>query len=296
MSDIRHLDIKQLRILHLLLLHHNVSRVAAIMGLTQQAVSGQLKKLRAVFNDRLFIRQSNGLIPTPFARTLAPQISDILARLEKLVEPKTFDPQTIDSQFTICATDYAQAVILPALLSKLRTAAPNLKVIVRDIEIDNLSQHLDNGDIDLVLSFPDFVPARYPAKTLYTETHKCVISKNHTRATEHWSIEEIARHPQLIISPKRANLVGSADQYFAAFGLGRNIVMTLPFFAAAPDCIATTDLLALLPSKLLPHEKLSEIKHSLNLPTFEVILAWHQRCEQDPLNLWVRQLLLEAYE
>ncbi|WP_404394046.1 LysR family transcriptional regulator [Pseudoalteromonas phenolica] len=296
MSGIANLDIKQLRVLHFLLIEHNVSKVAAQMGISQQAVSDQLKKLRHTFNDRLFVRKSNGLIPTPYALSLQNDVANIIAQVEKLVAPKDFDPSSTSGVFTICATDYAQSVILPNLLAKLRSQAPNLKVIVRDIEIDNLSQLLDSAEVDLVLSFPSFVPSKYPKHVLYTETHQCVISKTHPKAEHRWTMEEIASHPQLIISPKRANLVGSADTFFKSHGLKRNIVMTVPFFAAAAECIASTDVIALLPSKLLPNDNLKVLNCQLNLPTFDVITVWHQRSDQDPLNRWIRKQVNALYD
>ena len=208
MAGISGLDIKQLRILHLLLIEKSTSRVAPRMGMSQQAVSEQLKKLRDTFDDPLFTRKSNGLIPTPFALSLQQEVAEIIHRIEKIVAPKIFEPSQIDSVFRICATDYAQAVVLPGLLALIRQQAPKLKVIVQDIEIDNLSALMDNGEIDLVISFPAFVPAKYPTQTLFSETHHCVINENHEKAACSWTLEEIANHPQLIISPKRANLVG----------------------------------------------------------------------------------------
>ncbi|GLX81484.1 LysR family transcriptional regulator [Thalassotalea eurytherma] len=287
------LDIKQLKVLHLLLRESNVSKVAHILGISQQAVSEHLRKLRNTFGDQLFIRKSNGLIATPFAESLAPEVGRIINSIEKLVEPKEFNPTTVKSIFRICATDYAQAVVLPKFLASIRSQAPNLKVIVQDIEIDNLSNLMDRGDIDLVISFPRFLPQKYPMATLFTENHKCVVNKKHPRANEIWSIEDVAKHPQLIVSPKRANLVGSADDYFEERGYKRNIVMTLPFFSSTADCVASTDLLAFLPSKLLNHSNLHKVKCDINLPSFDVVIAWHQRSDKDQLNKWVRDKIME---
>ncbi|MCH2058429.1 MAG: LysR family transcriptional regulator [Thalassotalea sp.] len=287
------MDIKQLKVLHLLLRESNVSKVAHILGISQQAVSEHLRKLRNTFGDQLFIRKSNGLIATPFAESLAPEVGRIINSIEKLVEPKEFNPATVNSIFRICATDYAQAVVLPKFLALIRRQAPNLKVIVQDIEIDNLSNLMDQSDIDLVISFPRFLPPKYPMATLFTENHKCVVNKRHPKANEIWSIEDVAKHPQLIVSPKRANLVGSADEYFEERGYKRNIVMTLPFFSSTAECVASTDLLAFLPSKLLTHSNLHNVKCDINLPSFDVVIAWHQRSDKDQLNKWIRSKLLD---
>ena len=53
------------------------------MGLTQQAISEQLRKLRDLFDDRLFIRQGNSMVPTPKALSMQQPINDILDLLQK---------------------------------------------------------------------------------------------------------------------------------------------------------------------------------------------------------------------
>ncbi len=70
MNGISRLDIKQLRVLSSLLELQNLSQVAKKMGLTQQAISEQLRKLRDLFDDRLFIRQGNNMVATPKAQGL----------------------------------------------------------------------------------------------------------------------------------------------------------------------------------------------------------------------------------
>ena len=57
-KGLNRLDIKQLQVLQGLLQERNLSKVAAKMGLTQQAISEQLRKLRDLFDDPLFVRQS----------------------------------------------------------------------------------------------------------------------------------------------------------------------------------------------------------------------------------------------
>ena len=59
MNGMNRLDIKQLRVLHALLESKNLSQVARQMGLTQQAISEHLRKLRDLFDDRLLVRQGN---------------------------------------------------------------------------------------------------------------------------------------------------------------------------------------------------------------------------------------------
>ncbi|MGY0583861.1 MAG: LysR family transcriptional regulator, partial [Paraglaciecola chathamensis] len=94
MSKLDRLDIKQLRIFQALMREKNASKAASQLGLTQQAVSEQLKKLRDVFDDRLFLRKTSGFIPTPFAEQLSLDIDKLLNDFQALLSPKVFDPKT----------------------------------------------------------------------------------------------------------------------------------------------------------------------------------------------------------
>ncbi|WP_024603538.1 LysR family transcriptional regulator, partial [Pseudoalteromonas sp. TB25] len=120
MNGISRLDIKQLRVLSSLLELQNLSQVAKKMGLTQQAISEQLRKLRDLFDDRLFIRQGNNMVATPKAQGLKTPVNHILKQLESLLEPEQFSPQTYKGVFTISATDYATQALLPQLFNITR--------------------------------------------------------------------------------------------------------------------------------------------------------------------------------
>ncbi|MEM8495322.1 MAG: LysR family transcriptional regulator, partial [Planctomycetota bacterium] len=50
--------------------HRQATAVAHEMGLTQPAVSHALKRLRALYDDPLFLRRAHGLEPTALARDL----------------------------------------------------------------------------------------------------------------------------------------------------------------------------------------------------------------------------------
>ncbi|WP_245988131.1 helix-turn-helix domain-containing protein [Sphingobium fluviale] len=63
--DIGKFDLNLLRALHMLLRERNVTRAANELHVTQQAMSGSLKRLRQHFDDPLFIRVGQHLEPTP---------------------------------------------------------------------------------------------------------------------------------------------------------------------------------------------------------------------------------------
>lgn len=281
------LELKQLRILDALLHERNLSRVASRMGLTQQAISEQLRKMRERFGDRLFIRQGNGMVPTPLAEELGLKASRILQDVDAMLNPEVFNPARYRGTFSISANDYAIQAILPQLLEIVRRAAPQMKVILRDFESDNLNQLMASGEIDLALTFPAFIPESMPYLTLFEEQHICIAARNSHLLGQELTLKDIAPLPQLIVSPSRANLRGSHDEWFALQGLKRNIVMSVPSFSAAPDIIGATDMVAFFPSRLLPNPKVSPLIVDTLTPKFEVIAAWHNRTRNSPVHRWM---------
>lgn len=297
-SRLTRLELKQLRVLQALLRERNLSRVADQLGVSQQTISEHLKRLRDVFDDRLFVRTSNGVIPTPLSERLAPRLDKLLTDVESLLESETFDPAEVDGVFNISATDFEQRAILPTLLKQLRQHAPGLKVIVHKLEIDQMAQQLLTGQVDLVFSTPDFVPDSCPTMLLYNESYSCVVAKQSSLIPTNkraLSAEKIAPLAQLVVSPSRGDLRGMADSWFEEKGLKRNVVLSVPSFAAAAECVAETDTLAFLPSRLLPNARLRTVKLTDHPPGFDVIAAWHVRSGQDPLHQWVREILTEQF-
>ncbi|KRG36772.1 LysR family transcriptional regulator [Psychrobacter sp. P11G3] len=291
MNGMNRLDIKQLRVLKALLDLKNLSQVARKMGLTQQAISEQLRKLREVFDDRLFIRQGNSMVATPKALSMQQPIDHILKQLEDLLEPEIFMPHTYKGVFTISATDYATQALLPQLFNITRRDAPDLKLIVRDFASDNINQLIAAGELDLLITFPEFIPDNLSYVTLFEEQHLCVTGCENKPPIEPLTLAQVAAHAQLVVSPSRANLRGSHDQWFAEKGLKRNIVMSVPSFSAVPDILHTTDMIAFYPSRLLPSSKVKELEVEALPPTFKVIAAWHPRTADSGIHRWLIEQL-----
>lgn len=295
MSGINRLDIKQLRILQLLLQERNLSKVANLMGLTQQAISEQLKKLRHTFDDEMFIRTSNGVIPTLVAEKMEHSVNQILSDIDNLLTGEQFNPAELSGVLQISSSDYALMTILPMLLKQVNEQAPNLKIIIRDFESDNLNQLMITGELDLVFTFPEFIPDNYPYKRLFKDRHVCVTGKDSPFSNSKYSLKEIAQLPQVVISPSRPNLKGSHDGWFAQKGLKRNVLMSIPSFSSASTIIEATNTIAFLPSGLLPDPKLITIELEENPPEFDVIVAWHQRSNNNSLHQWLLKLLAEIF-
>lgn len=293
MSSPTRLNVKQLRVFVALLKDGNMSRVAEDIGLTQQAVSANLAALRDVFQDPLFLRNGRGVTPTDLALELGREMENILASLDRLVHRAAFHPADIRATLNVSAADYAHAVAITPKLARIRRAAPGLKLVLTELEVDALPAKMGSGEIDVVVSINDNVPAHYPRQVLLQEEYVCVAAKGSPFGRGTHTLERIAAQPHVVVSPRKANLVGSADSWFQAQGLRRETILSAPHFLLIPDIVVATGALAFIPSRLMPDARLTKVALAARIrpPGFELIAAWHPRSACNPLISWFVAML-----
>ena len=97
----------------------SVSRAAERLGVTQSAVSHALDKLRAVFDDPLFVRVGRGIESTARARALRSSVEAVLDDLKSLTDHRKFDPLVEQMEFTIAANDFPIQLIFRSLLKQV---------------------------------------------------------------------------------------------------------------------------------------------------------------------------------
>ena len=97
----------------------SVTRAAERLGVTQSSVSHSLTRLRLFFDDQLFIRSGQSLLPTERALALREPVRAVLDGLEELTHQREFDPQEDTLFFIVAANDMQRELIFPTLLQEL---------------------------------------------------------------------------------------------------------------------------------------------------------------------------------
>jgi len=126
MSDVHFhsIDLNLLRLFDALAEERSVTRAGARLGLTQSAVSHALNRLRHVLADELFVRGPDGMRPTARAEEIAPRLRQGLHQLQLALAPTSFAPADTQRRFAIAAAAYTCTVLMPGVVSRLRSAAP----------------------------------------------------------------------------------------------------------------------------------------------------------------------------
>ncbi len=71
---IEKLEFNHLRMLSTLYEQGTVSAAAEALDLSQQAVSLQLKRVREILGDPLFVRTGHGMVPTAYGQLIQPHV------------------------------------------------------------------------------------------------------------------------------------------------------------------------------------------------------------------------------
>src|SRR6218665_3261718 len=131
--------------------NRGVWAAAQELDLTQPAVTAALNKLRAHFDNPLFVRTSNGMHPTPGAVVFAPKIARVLDSVGRLEEPTPFQPQSAKDQFKIYVNGIGMMLALPKIVQLLNQDAPHTQLTVIDLRQDQVGKGLDGGESDLAI-------------------------------------------------------------------------------------------------------------------------------------------------
>ncbi|HEX8614637.1 MAG TPA: LysR family transcriptional regulator [Telluria sp.] len=281
------LEINHLRMLGALYKLGKLSTAAEHLGVSQQAISLQLKKLRDLLHDPLFVRTGHGMVATPYARLIEPHIEQVLVSISAIPLPDSVTPAQIERTLAISATDYTQQVIVGPLIRELRASAPKVKIIVSGIEVNNLTQKMQRGEIDLAFTSDGYVPVGLISEPLFIEQYRCVSADSSLAAGGAMALEKLIGHDFIITSPGIGSFKGSADTWFERQGLRRNVVMSAPSFFMAQAYLKQSDMVAFLPSRLLPCEGLFDIALEKYPPGYAVVAAYHPSALNDPFMRWL---------
>jgi len=294
--DVEALDVRLLQTFDALMIEHSVTRAAARLGMTQQGLSGQLSRLRDLFGDPLFVRAGAGVVPTPRAESLYPLVQGALDKLRALLVPPTFDPAGFVGVISLATTDYALVLLLPRLLHRLRTEAPQLQLAVRPVNSASLELEMRNRKIDLALTVPQFVPAGLHSRRLFREEYVGVVRQKHPLTKGNIDVERFVAFPHLLVSPDKGDFSGPTDAALDKVGLRRNIALVVPSFSVVAAIIDTTDLVAVLPCRLLSQTRRK--LHSFELPVavegFDLHAYWPEPLNNDAMHKWFRNLVQES--
>ena len=290
-------DLNLLVALDVLLEERHVTNAANRLGLSQSAMSRNLSRLRQVFDDPLLVRTAAGYVRTPRADEIAASLRPVLSGVQAILEKPTFDPASATGAFRISALDYPEIAILPALMQRVRTRAPAVRIEVVYKSILSIEEVVE-GRADVAIGLmPTSLPKHCRIETLYEDEYVCVMHKSHPLANTRMTLDDYIRYPHSVIHTGKAP--GSfVDDLLAKQGLERQIVKYSPHFVTSVLSIRETDLIQTAPKRLaLPLlDAAGLVMQELPFQMKPVVVSqlWHARNTSNPLHQWFRDQIAQV--
>ena len=306
--NLKKIDLNLLVYLDVLLRERNVTRAAESLGISQPAMSNGLRRLRKLFSDPLLVRTSGGMSPTERAESLQPKIREVVASIEKVVQPdQQFDAASANRVFRISVSDYSESTLLPHMLRRMRSEAPNVTLDILTPS-DVSFQDLEQGSVDLVINRFDVLPQSFHQMPIWRDSFSCIFS-HHNPIRNNFNLETYLEAGHVWVSktgmgigvgmePGASQRLGWVDEALAKLGKKRRIRVFTRHYEAAMRLAVLRDLIITIPGKaaklLKDDPTVIILPPPFEIPEFELTMAWSPLLQHNSAHQWIRRLIADV--
>lgn len=296
MPSLDQVDLNLLRVFHAIVEERSLTKAGERLALSQPAISYSLSRLRALFDDPLFIRTRAGMQPTPVALELATIVGHALDTVrEALRYAERFDPAVSTRTFRLSLSDAGEMAYLPPICEALHREAPQIKVCVEPLPVEEIEDALRASRLDFAIGNLPELTSRTRHQLLFEETYVCMTRRR--RGLPRGDALSLAQFVEASHVQVRSveHSHHALDDALRSQGVGRNIALELPHFVALPGVLAVTDLYATLPRRLAhlfnPDGRFQIYALPVQVPVAAVTMHWHEHFHEDEGIAWMRELI-----
>jgi DNA-binding transcriptional LysR family regulator len=288
------LDLNLLVALDALLLEASVSRAAMRIGLSQPATSHALQRLRDMLGDPLLVRVGARMELTPRAQALRGPLAQALDQVRGLFVRDDFDAARSERRFRLMMPDLAVELLVPPLMEKITTLAPNLRLDIVPWRGSAIMTAEFARTLDLVISIGNAFKG-FHRQLLYQDSDALAVRRGHPVGAKLQRRDAFlnARHVAVIIRGQNADLI---DDWLQAKGVERQIALVVPGYIEALHVAARTDLVAFVPRRLIAALakplSLTTVAPPLDPGIDEQFMFYPTRAQMDPGSIWLRNIVL----
>lgn len=289
-------DLNLLVALDVLLAEGSVARAARRLRLSPSAMSRTLARLREVTGDPLLVRAGRALVPTPRALELRERVSRLVEDGEAVLRPqKNLDLERLGRTFTLRTSDGFVENVGPALLARVRTEAPGVRLrFVQKADKDGAP--LRDGAVDMETGVVDTATAPdLRAQALFRDRLVGAVRAAHPLCKGKMTPARYAAGEHVTVARKSLER-GPVDEALELLGLERETVITVGGFSSALALARSSDLIATVPERHTGslRAEMHSFPLPVSVPEMTVSLLWHPRLDADPAHRWLRRCVLDA--
>lgn len=291
--NLRSVDLNLLVVLQALLDEQHVTRAARRLSLSQPATSNALERCRNVFGDPLLHRVAGEMRLTDKAEALKSPLNEALSSVAEIFGG-TQANGAIRRTVRLVMADQPGTTILESIVLSIRNTNPNLDLILLPWRSkDDALNRLENGEVDIAVSDFGLLAPEYQQVKLRAEPYVVAMRRLHPAANE-FNLEKWLAWPHIVISGKGSKR-GSLEDILAKLKLRRRVGAVVPNFKMIEPLLLQTDFISFAPRGALSGLDLTLLKPPLNVPDYEMHMAWHSRRNEDAAVQVIIRIIRESY-
>jgi DNA-binding transcriptional LysR family regulator len=269
------------------------------LGLTQPAISHALRRLRQRFDDPLFVRAANRMLPTEAAVRLHEPLDHAYGIISRAMQERVaFDPKTTHRVFRVAMSDVSEMFYLPRLLSRFVRAAPLARLDVVPVATESIVAAMRAGEVDLALGYVPNTDSECVSQALFDDRFVCMVRAGHPAGRG-----KLTKASFLSLRYVHAGTTAPGhqmvEQWLAEAGIKRQIAVRVGHFTVAPEIVRSTDFAVMFPESLARQLNSSKnfrlLMPPFELPRVEIKVHSHARFASDMGIAWLRSTVVEMF-
>jgi LysR family pca operon transcriptional activator len=262
------LKLHHLRAVEAIVAQRSLLKAAAVIGVTQPALTKTLHDLEDVLGQRLFDRLPRGVRPTEAGLLLAQTARRILAELRRLDE--ALDRLTGPEGGTVAlgTLPVAAAGVLPGALTRMKAAYPGIGVRLEQGRTEELLPMLAAGEIDLIVGrlYEPAIPDGFTREPLWEEPISILARAGHpVLEGSPPTLEELRRYE--LILPTVSQRVGQEiETLLDLLALAPAVSLRASSYGFIREMLHATDLVAVMPRLMMAGDLLRGTLRVVPLP------------------------------
>lgn len=177
----------------------SLSGAAAQLNVSQPSLSNALNQVEARLGHRLFRRRKGGpTIPTPEGEAYVREAEQLLMLAQRLEDPRRY-AQSVSGRLTLGLFDDLAPFHLGPLLDRLARDLPDLDLQYRIGDFETLARDLQDGRIDIALTYDLGFDASFHRETLASVTpHALVATDDRLAERDACQLLDLADRPLIL--------------------------------------------------------------------------------------------------
>lgn len=286
----------------MLIKEKNIARAAEKLYISQPAMSRSLQKLRLLFDDPLFHRESTCLRPTVKTLALAHQLNSLLKGINSFINTEVFDPASCNRSFSISIPPVMSHSLMLPFIKTVNELAPNIMIELHPMTSSS-EKYLENGKFDFSFDLQEIKGSNFTSIKCGSSYPVIYARKGHPLSLlDSVSIGDCLEYKFLdLIIDDHVNLRinNLAKKYFEENNIELEIIFRSSQLGLLTEVMKQSEHLFLGSHFLMDSASLIDqfdIVYPFSAPEYQIstYLTDHQHRHTNTAHQWLKSVLIDA--